>query len=98
MSIAVGKVHWGKPLWVTEGGAELPVTNMAIGLALAFTIPGRYSLDHLLGIRAPRTLVALVAAGVAAGIVLGLRAQPAAALETQTAERAGAELQGGQAA
>jgi uncharacterized membrane protein YphA (DoxX/SURF4 family) len=40
MSIAVGKVHWGKPIWGTEGGAELPVTNMAVGLALAFTIPG----------------------------------------------------------
>jgi putative oxidoreductase len=98
MSIAVGKVHWGKPIWATEGGAELPVTNMAVGLALAFTIPGRYSLDYLLGIRAPRALVALVGAGVAAGIAVGLSAQPAPAPESPQAEVAGDELQGGQGA
>jgi putative oxidoreductase len=98
MSIAVGKVHWGKPIWVAEGGAELPVTNMAVGVALAFTIPGRYSLDYLLGVRAPRALVVLVAAGVAAGIAVGLSAQPAPTPESPQAEVGGDELQGGQGA
>jgi putative oxidoreductase len=96
MSIAVGKVHWGKPIWGTEGGAELPVTNMAVGLALAFTIPGRYSLDDLLGVQAPRALVALVGAGVAAGIAVGLSTQPAPAPESPQAQVAGDELQAGQ--
>ena len=98
MGIAAGKVHWGKPIWVSEGGAELPVTNMAVGLALAFTIPGRYSLDYLLGIRAPRALVMLVGAAVAVGIVVGLRSQPAPAPGSSQAEVAGGELQSSQGA
>src|SRR3712207_554573 len=47
MAIAAGKVHWGKPIWVTEGGAELPVVNMALGTGLALTGPVRYSLDRM---------------------------------------------------
>lgn len=31
MTVAARKVHWGKPVFVTEGGAELPLIN--IGLA-----------------------------------------------------------------
>src|SRR5829696_4867651 len=27
--MATTKAHWGKPFWVTEGGAERPVLNMA---------------------------------------------------------------------
>src|SRR5919202_6666236 len=95
MGIAAGKVHWGKPVWVTEGGAELPITNMAVGLALAFTIPGRYSLDYIFHIRAPRALVLLVAASVAIGIAVGLSSQPAPAPESQATETAGSELQAG---
>ncbi len=26
MIMATAKAHWGKPIWVSEGGAELPVT------------------------------------------------------------------------
>src|SRR6476659_3987801 len=26
MGMATAKVHWGKPIWVTSGGAELAVT------------------------------------------------------------------------
>jgi putative oxidoreductase len=91
MSIAVLKVHWGKPIWATEGGAELPVTNMAVGLALACTIPGQYSLDHLWRIRTPRALVALVTVSVVMGVAAGLFAKPAA-LESRPSETAGAEL------
>jgi putative oxidoreductase len=97
MGIAVGKVHWGKAIWVTEGGAELPVTNMAVAVALAMTTPGRYSLDDLLGVRAPRPLIALVGLSVVAATALGLSAQPAPAPESPQAETAGAELQAGEA-
>jgi putative oxidoreductase len=68
MTIAWATVHAGKPIWVTSGGAELPLTNMAIATALALIGPGRYSMDELLGIDVPAPIVALSAAGVAAGV------------------------------
>ena len=51
--MATRKAHWGKPIWVTEGGAELPVLNIAISTALMIREPDGYSLDRLLGIRLP---------------------------------------------
>jgi len=35
--MATAKAHWGKPIWVPSGGAELPVTNIAAALALMLT-------------------------------------------------------------
>lgn len=78
MAVAIRKAHWGKPVWVTEGGAELPITNIAIGVALALVDPGRLSLDHALGIHVPKGVALLAAAGVAAG-VLASEAAPALA-------------------
>jgi putative oxidoreductase len=60
MTVATKRVHWNKPIWNSNGGAELPVTNMAAAMALAATGPGKYSLDGMLGIRIPRPLVALM--------------------------------------
>jgi putative oxidoreductase len=53
MAMATRKAHWDKPIWVTEGGAELPVLNMAVSTALMIREPDRYSLDRVLGIRLP---------------------------------------------
>jgi putative oxidoreductase len=53
MSMATRTAHWGKPIWVTEGGAELPVLNIAVSAALMIREPDRYSLDRVLGIRLP---------------------------------------------
>ena len=53
MAMATRKAHWGKPIWVTEGGAELPVLNIAVSTALMIREPDRYSLDRVLGIRLP---------------------------------------------
>jgi len=64
MSTATTKAHWGKPIWVTEGGAELPVTNIAVAIALILSGPGRYSLDRALGIRLPRWLAPLGLLGI----------------------------------
>ena len=78
MTMATVKVHWGKPIWVTAGGAELPVTNMAIAAAVAAGGPGRYSLDRLLRIRLPWQLTVLAAAGTAVVVGLGLMSRPPA--------------------
>jgi putative oxidoreductase len=94
MATAWAKVHAGKPIWVTSGGAELPLTNVAVATALALTGPGRYSLDEMLGIEVPTALVALAAAGVAAGVVASAVAQPEPS-EPQ-ANEAGGELQAGE--
>lgn len=87
MMTAIRQVHWGKPIWVTEGGAELPVIYSTIGLGLAFAGPGRYSLDHALGIRIPKPVTALAVAAVATGIVVANRRRtPATEHESQAAE------------
>jgi putative oxidoreductase len=67
MMTAIRQVHWMTPVWATEGGAELPLTNMAVGVALATNEPGRLSLDYLFGIRVPRFVALLVLAGVIVG-------------------------------
>ena len=64
MSMATRKAHWGKPIWVTEGGAELPVLNMAISTALMLRGADRYSLDRLLGIRLPGWIAPLGLAAI----------------------------------
>jgi putative oxidoreductase len=53
MAMATRKAHWGKPVWVTEGGAELPLLNIAVSTALMIREPDRYSLDRIWGIRLP---------------------------------------------
>lgn len=64
MSMATAKAHWGKPIWVTEGGAELPVTNTAIATIFLISGPGKYSLDRALGIRLPAWVGPLGLAGI----------------------------------
>jgi putative oxidoreductase len=54
MAMATATVHWGKPIWASTGGAELPVTNMAFAIALVLVGPGRFSRDHILGSPLPR--------------------------------------------
>jgi hypothetical protein len=86
MLIAALKVHGGKPIWASKGGAELPVINIATALALVMTGPGRLSLDNLFGIRLPRALVTAVAVIEAALIVMGL-IRSATPAEEETEER-----------
>jgi len=59
MSMAMAKVHWGKPILLTEGGAELPVTNTAVSVVLLLNDPGKYSLDWALGVRLPAWVTSL---------------------------------------
>src|SRR5438552_3855269 len=81
MVMATAKAHWGKPIWVTSGGAELPLTNIAAALAVALAGPGDFSLDKVLGVRLPRRLVLIpgllvAAVGVATGLIVSTRPQP----------------------
>ena len=76
MIMATVKAHWGKPIWASKGGAELPVINIATALALTLTGPGRFSLDYLLGIRLPRVLVITIAIVEAAMLAIGIMSRP----------------------
>lgn len=97
MKMAAFKAHGGKPIWATEGGAELPVINAAVGTALIMTGPGCYSLDRLFGIKVPRWLSALVMVGSTATLVYGLLAQPEPPAEQQEqGQQAGQSTQGSQ--
>ncbi len=89
MIMATRLAHWGKPVWNSKGGPELPLVNLAAFTALAATGPGRLSVDGALGIRLPRWMVALTAAGVLGGTALALatrapeEAEPEQRLEPQ---------------
>ncbi len=78
MAVATGRAHWGRPIWVTKGGAELPVTNAAVMTALSLAGPGRWSLDRALGIHLPWPIQVGLAAGAGAGVALALGVRPPA--------------------
>lgn len=76
MAVATRSAHGGKPIWVTEGGAELPVTNIAVAVALSLVNVGRYSVDHMLGIHVPKGISLLTAAAVVGGVLAAEAIQP----------------------
>jgi putative oxidoreductase len=86
MVMATATAHKGKPIWVTSGGAELPVTDMAAALSLVLSGPGRFSLDKVFGIRVPRALVALAVLGEVAILILGIVNRSTSATSQTSAE------------
>lgn len=73
MLMAIVKGHWGKGIWASGGGMELPLTNLIIALAIALIGSGAYSLDNALGIALPMplTLIAgLIAVVIGIGVAL----------------------------
>ncbi len=72
MIVAWRKQHGGKPIWINQGGAELPLTNLTIAAALILAGPGPISIDHLLGIKTPWWLSLLAIVGTATGIAVAL--------------------------
>lgn len=91
MTMASLTVHGGKPIWVTQGGAELPVTNIAVASGLLLTGPGMLSLDSLLGTRLPKPLALLALVGAAGAVAFGVQQSKAA----QQAKQEQGEASGG---
>lgn len=87
MTVATHKVHGTSPIWATEGGPELPVTNSAIAAAIALAGPGRYSLDNMLGIKVPRWIVFTAVILGALAAYSSLTSQP----ETSSGEDEGSD-------
>jgi putative oxidoreductase len=68
--------HVPKGFWAQEGGWEFPVPVAAGALAIALIGNGQYSLDAVLGLKYPDTLVGLwwILMGVGVVLVLIMRA------------------------
>jgi putative oxidoreductase len=45
MAVAVATVHWGKGLWISNGGYEYNLVLAAVAAAVGLFGPGRYSVD-----------------------------------------------------
>lgn len=94
MAMAWKTAHAGKPIWVTEGGAELPLTNIATALALMISGPGKYSLDRALGISLPRWIGPVGLAAILLTVFYGAdggRGEEASDEDTAREELAGEE-------
>jgi putative oxidoreductase len=96
MTMATAKAHWGKPIWVASGGAEVPVLYGAVAVGLMLTGPGEYSMDEALGITLPTSLTALALLGAGAMIGYGILQQPSPPAQAQ--EEARTTLEGGETA
>lgn len=98
LGMAWATVHAGKPIWVASGGAELPLTNIAVATALALIGPGRYSLDEAFDIEVPRPIAALAAVGVGGGVAAGVltRSTPPPGQEQEAGGRLQAEAAAGE--
>ena len=91
MAMAAATVHWGKPIWASEGGAELPLAYAAAAIVLLLAGPGAYALDRALGLDLGWLAVpALVGAalGIAVALLTRDRPRPVGVGQGQPAEEA----------
>jgi putative oxidoreductase len=82
MVMATTKAHAGKPIWVTAGGAELPVTNLAIAGALTLAGSGYLSMDAVFGTKLGFKGFAIMAAGLAFGLMQASNLAPRQVVES----------------
>jgi putative oxidoreductase len=47
--VTAATTHWKNGVWNSEGGYELPMFYAIVAAGLAFTGPGRYSIDNAIG-------------------------------------------------
>ncbi|GHK03941.1 hypothetical protein SY2F82_57380 [Streptomyces sp. Y2F8-2] len=73
MTVA-GTVKWRKGLWVQNDGYEYPLVLVVVSAALALTGPGRWSLDHALGVTPwpLRVVLPAIVLGPASGLLTRL--------------------------
>ena len=76
MLVAMWMVHRRNGFFNSKGGVEFPLLIAGSMLALAFTGPGTWSLDHLFGIRLPEpatwmVMVILVVLGIVSALFGG---------------------------
>lgn len=79
MIVAAGTVHWGKGVFYTSGGFEVPLVYGALSVALGLTGPGARSLDAVLGISltSPVLVGSVLALGAAGGLLNLMIRRPA---------------------
>lgn len=79
MSMATRKVHWNKPIWATEGGAEMPVLYMAVAVSQIISGPGPLALDTVLRSRLPAWVLPVGLATIAGAIYYAIEQEHKAA-------------------
>ena len=85
--LVAASVHWKAGLWGQNGGYELPLVYAVTAAVLAFTGPGAWSLDTVLGLdtlSGPAWGLAAVFAGVVGGLAVVVRARRILAAEART--------------
>jgi putative oxidoreductase len=88
MVVAIRKAHWDKPVFVSDGGAELALSNMGVAAAVIIEGPGMYSMDRLIGWKIPGWMRLVLATGC--GAFVGAALKPA--LVRSAAQRMGVNL------
>jgi len=85
MLMAIFKSHWKNGFWNSKRGLEFPLALLTMAAAIGVIGPGSYSLDALLGLALPWTLLFLVLSVAAALVdVVGLLiSRPAAVAPTE---------------
>lgn len=71
MIVAAVTVHWNNGFFATANGIEVPALYATVAVALAFTGPGLFSLDALLGLEALWSPV-LAAVALVVGAIGGI--------------------------
>lgn len=71
MLTAIVRAHWPR-VWATDRGFELPLTYLAVALAVGVSGPGAYSLDAILQTRLPAGLTAVLVIAALVGWIVGL--------------------------
>jgi putative oxidoreductase len=90
MTVAAS-THFSNGLWVQDGGYELPAFYAATATALAFTGPGKYSLDNAIGWDNTNWwLYPVIAVMIGVGMAMSRigQARQAIAADTREVERA----------
>jgi putative oxidoreductase len=64
--------HWSKGPFGNKGGYELPLTNLAVAVAVGLIGPGADSLDHILNLSVPVLASEALAVLALLSVVLGI--------------------------